>query len=104
MCLSPDQWAKPSNHTPPLPSMATQPPLSTTTNLLVQTHIPQPSFRPFFLNVPTCAPFSCQLQIFHSTDYSYRPDQSVNAIKVHSVYQLGPGPTSPHQIHIWHVS
>ena len=49
--------------------MATQPPLSTTYKLPVQTHIPVICFRPNTLNVPTRAPFSSQLQIFDGTDY-----------------------------------
>ena len=59
-------WTIPSNHTPP-PSRPTQPPLSTTSNLLVQTHILVPSFQPYTLDVPTCAPLSSQLQIFDGT-------------------------------------
>ena len=45
MFPSPHQWTIHSNHTPP-PSMATQPPLSTTSNLPVQTHILVPCFQP----------------------------------------------------------
>ena len=43
-----DTSPQPSNHTRP-PSIATQPPLSATSNLPVQSHIPLPSFQPYSL-------------------------------------------------------
>ena len=53
--------------------------------------------------MPTCAPFSGQLQIFEGTDYRYRPEQFLNGIKARTIYQLGPETTSPDQKHKWHV-
>ena len=81
--------------------MATQAPLSTTSNLPFQAHIPVPSLQPSFLNVPTSAPFSSQLQFFDGTDYTYRPEQFLNGIKVRTIYQTCPKSTSSDQIHIW---
>ena len=102
MYPSPHHWTTPSNQTP-RPSRPTQTPLSTTFNLLVQTHILEPSFQPYTLDVPTCAPLSSRLQIFDGTDYRYRPEQFLKGIKVRTIYQLGPEPTNPDQIHIWNV-
>ena len=85
-----------SNDTPPL-SMATQTPLYTTSNPPVQTHILVRSFQPCTLFVPTCAPFSSQLQISDGTDYSHRPNQLFNGIKARMFYQLDPKPTNPDQ-------
>ena len=100
MYPSPHQWTIHPNHTPP-PSMATQPPLSTTSTLPTQqTHIFVPSFQPYTFNVLTCAPLSSQLQISDSTDYRYRPEQFLTDIKTRTIYQLGPEPTNPHQKHI----
>ena len=53
------QWTKSSDLSPP-PSKATQPPLSTFSNLPVRTHIPVLSLQPFTLNMPTSAPLSSQ--------------------------------------------
>ena len=83
--------------------MAPQLPLFTTFNLLVQIHIPVPSFQPCTLNSPKCAPLFSQLQIFDNTDYKYRPEQFVNAIKARTIHQLGPEPTSLDRKRIWHV-
>ena len=98
---SPHHWTRPSNHTPP--SMATQSPLSSTSNVLVQTHFAVPSFKTYTLNVSKSAPLSSQLQIFDGTDYRYRPKQLVKGIKADNLCQLGPEPTSPDQRHVWHV-
>ena len=99
---SPHQRTIPSNHTPP-PLMTTQPPLSTISNVPVQTHIPAPSFQTYTLNVPTCAPFSNQLQFFDGTDYRFQPELIRNCINTRTVYQLGLEPTNPDQKHTWHA-
>ena len=83
--------------------MTTQSPLSSTSNVLVQTHIAVPSFKTYTLNGSKFAPLSSQFQIFDGTDYSYRPEQFVKGIKAETLCQLGPEPTSPDQKHIWHV-
>ena len=70
MYPSPHQWTIFSKHTP-APSIATQPPLSTTSILPVQTQIPVPSFQPKTLNLPTFAPLSSQLQTFDATESRY---------------------------------
>ena len=80
--------------------MAIEPPLSTTSNLLVQTHIPVQSFQSYTQNVSTCAPLSRQLQIVDGTGYRYPPDQFFKDTKARIIYQLGPAPTSPAQKHI----
>ena len=53
--------------------------------------------------MPTCAPFSRQLQISVGTDYRYRPEQFLNGIKTRTIYQLAPEPTNPDQTHSRHV-
>ena len=99
MYPSPHQWTIPSNHVPP-PSMTTQLPSSTISNLPVQTHIPVPSSEQYTLNVPTCDPISNRLQFFDSTDYGHRQEQFFNGIKARTTHQLGPEPTSADQKHI----
>ena len=66
--------------------MATQPSLSTTSNLPVQTHIPVPSLPPYNFKAPICAPLSSHLQFFDVTEYKYRPDQFVNGMKARIIY------------------
>ena len=97
MYPSQHQWTIHPNHTRP-PSMAIQPPLSTTSTLPTQqTYIFVPSFQPYTFNVPTCAPSSSQLQVSDSTDIRYRPEQFLTGIKTRIIYQLGPEPTNPDQ-------
>ena len=87
------QWTIPSNPNPPL-SMATHSPLSTTSNLSVQTHILEPSFQPNTLNVPTCLPLSSPVQNFGGTDLRYGPKQLFIGKRARIIYQLGPEPAS----------
>ena len=61
--------------------MTTQPPISTTSNLPVRTHIHVPSFQQYTFKVPTCAPLSSQLKVFYGTDHRYRPKQFLNGKK-----------------------
>ena len=83
--------------------MVNQPPLSRTSNLPVQTHLPVPSLQTYTLNEPICAPLSSQLQIFDGTDHRYQPEQFLYRTKTRTFHQSGPEPTSPDQKHVWHV-
>ena len=83
MYPSPCQRTIPSNHTPPL-SMATQPPLFITFDLIFQTHITIPSFHPYTVNVPTYNPHSSPNQNFDGSDYGYQPEHFISGINPYS--------------------
>ena len=67
-------------------AMATQPALSTTFNLPVQTHILEPSLQPSILSLPISAPLSSQLEIFDGTHYRYQPEQFLNGMKARTAF------------------
>ena len=65
--------------------MATQPPLSTTSNLPVQTHFPVHYtailFPAIYLKIAYICSHSNKANFFDGSDYRYRPEQVFNGIK-----------------------
>ena len=67
--------------------------ISPTSQLIIFPPIPHP----YTFNIPTSAPLSSQLQTLDGTEYRNHPENFLNGIKAHTIYQLGPETTNSEQ-------